>query len=134
MTSTGAVEPTGHTLDVRTVPRCEDLIPCLRSSPRTISASVSSGTTVNVTTVTVSEAYCCQGFESSRRGTRSAMGFVISLILIAFGAILAWAVNSNGGRVDPQVVGGILMIVGVIPFVPSSVVWRRWWGAGVSGA
>ena len=34
------------------------------------------------------------------------MGIVISLILIAFGAILAWAVSTlNSGHVDPQVVG-----------------------------
>ena len=41
------------------------------------------------------------------------MGVVISLILIAFGAILTWAVNADGGSVDPQVVGVILMIVGL---------------------
>ena len=61
------------------------------------------------------------------------MGFVISLILIAFGAILAWAVNSNGGSVDPQVVGVILMVVGIIVFVLSIVLWRSWWGAGFWG-
>jgi hypothetical protein len=61
------------------------------------------------------------------------MGFVISLILIAFGAILAWAVNSDGGTVDPQVVGVILMIVGFVVFALSIVLWRSWWGVGFWG-
>ena len=58
------------------------------------------------------------------------MGIVISLILIAFGAILTWAVNTNGGSVDPQVVGVILMVIGLVVFVISLVLWRTWWGAG----
>jgi hypothetical protein len=58
------------------------------------------------------------------------MGIVISLVLITFGAILAWAVNSNGGSVDPQVVGVILIVVGIIVFLISLVLWRTWWGAG----
>jgi Zn-dependent protease with chaperone function len=61
------------------------------------------------------------------------MGIVISLILIAFGAILTWAVNSNGGSVDPQVVGVILMVIGIIVFLISLVLWRTWWGAGFLG-
>jgi hypothetical protein len=58
------------------------------------------------------------------------MGIVISLILIAFGAILTWAVNSDGGSVDPQVVGVILMVMGFIVFAISLVLWRSWWGPG----
>jgi hypothetical protein len=58
------------------------------------------------------------------------MGIVISLILVAFGAILTWAVNSDGGSVDPQVVGVILMVVGLLVFLISLVLWRTWWGAG----
>ncbi len=61
------------------------------------------------------------------------MGIVISLILIAFGAILAWGVNSSGGSVDPQVVGVILMVIGIIVFVISLVLWRTWWGPGFWG-
>ena len=49
-------------------------------------------------------------------GTPRSMGIVISLILIAFGAILAWAVNADGGSVDPQVVGVILIVVGLTFF------------------
>jgi hypothetical protein len=62
------------------------------------------------------------------------MGIVISLVLIAFGAILTWAVNTSGGSVDPQVVGVILMVVGIIVFLISLVLWRTWWGAGFWGA
>jgi hypothetical protein len=61
------------------------------------------------------------------------MGIVISLVLIAFGAILTWAVNSNGGSVDPQVVGVILMVLGFVVFLISLVLWRTWWGAGFWG-
>ena len=61
------------------------------------------------------------------------MGIVISLILITVGAILTWAVNSNGGTVDPQVVGVILMVVGILVFMISLVLWRTWWGAGFWG-
>jgi hypothetical protein len=61
------------------------------------------------------------------------MGIVVSLILIAFGAILTWAVHSNGGSVDPQAVGVILMVVGFVVFVISLVLWRTWWGVGFWG-
>jgi hypothetical protein len=61
------------------------------------------------------------------------MGIIISLILIAFGAILTWAVNTDGGSVDPQVVGVILMVVGFVVFLISLVLWRTWWGAGFYG-
>jgi hypothetical protein len=58
------------------------------------------------------------------------MGIVISLILVAFGAILTWAVSNDGGSVDPQVVGVILIVIGVVVFMISVVLWRTWWGAG----
>ena len=61
------------------------------------------------------------------------MGIVISLILIAFGAILTWAVHSTSGSIDVNVVGVILMVVGIIVFVLSIVLWRSWWGAGFWG-
>ena len=56
------------------------------------------------------------------------MGIVISLILIAVGAILAWGVNTSGGSVDVDVVGAVLMVVGFILFLLSLVLWRSWWG------
>jgi hypothetical protein len=58
------------------------------------------------------------------------MGIIISLILVAFGAILTWAVETDGGTVDPQVVGVILMILGIVVFLISVVLWRTWWGPG----
>lgn len=58
------------------------------------------------------------------------MGIVISLILVAFGAILTWAVNNDSGSVDPQVVGAILIVIGIVVFMISLVLWRTWWGAG----
>ena len=61
------------------------------------------------------------------------MGFVISLILIAFGAILTWAVNSSSGSIDVNAVGVILMVVGIIVFALSIVLWRSCWGAAFWG-
>lgn len=58
------------------------------------------------------------------------MGVVISLILIAFGAILTWAVHTSGGSVDPQVVGVILIVIGLVVFGVSLVLWNTWWGPG----
>lgn len=58
------------------------------------------------------------------------MGFVISLILIAFGAILTWAVHSTSGQVDVNTVGVIIMVVGFVVFAISIVLWRSWWGVG----
>jgi hypothetical protein len=62
------------------------------------------------------------------------MGFVISLILIAFGAILTLAVHSTSGSIDVNVVGVVLMIVGIVVFLLSIVLWRSWWGAAFWGA
>ena len=61
------------------------------------------------------------------------MGFVISLILIGFGAILAWAVHSTSGSVDVNAVGVIIMIIGFVVFALSIVLWRSWWGAAFWG-
>jgi hypothetical protein len=61
------------------------------------------------------------------------MGFVISLILIAFGAILTWAVHSTSGSVDVNTVGVILMVIGFVVFALSIVLWRSWWGVGFWG-
>jgi beta-lactamase regulating signal transducer with metallopeptidase domain len=41
------------------------------------------------------------------------MGIGVSLILIAVGAILAWAVNATVSGIDINTVGDILMIVGI---------------------
>jgi hypothetical protein len=61
------------------------------------------------------------------------MGFVISLILIAFGAILTWGVNASSSTIDVDVVGVVLMVIGFVVFAISIVLWRSWWGVGFWG-
>jgi hypothetical protein len=61
------------------------------------------------------------------------MGVVLSLLLIAGGAILAFAVHSTSSGIDVNTVGVILLIVGAILFVLSLVLWRTWWGVGFWG-
>jgi hypothetical protein len=61
------------------------------------------------------------------------VGIIISLILIAVGAILTWGVNTSSGSVDLDVVGVVLMVVGFVLFLISLMLWRTWWGAGFWG-
>jgi hypothetical protein len=58
------------------------------------------------------------------------MGLVVSLILIAVGAILVWGVNAESSDLNVDAVGVILMIVGLVGFVLSLLLWRSWWGPG----
>jgi hypothetical protein len=58
------------------------------------------------------------------------MGIAVSLLLIAFGAILTWAVNKEPSGLDLDAVGVILMVVGLVGFVLSLVWWQSWWGGG----
>ena len=58
------------------------------------------------------------------------MGISLSLLLIAAGAILTWAVNAEASGVDIQVVGVILLIVGIVGLVLSFVFWSSWGGFG----
>jgi len=60
------------------------------------------------------------------------MGIGVSLILIAVGAILTWAVNATVSGLDINTVGVILMIVGAAGLVLSLLFWSSW--GGVSGA
>ena len=46
-----------------------------------------------------------------------------SLLLIAVGAILAWAVHYRLAGIDITVVGAILMIVGIIGLLLSMLFW-----------
>ena len=59
------------------------------------------------------------------------MGLVVSLILIAVGAILIWGVNADSDDFNVDAVGVILMIVGFVAFLLSLMMWRSWWGPGV---
>ena len=58
------------------------------------------------------------------------MGISLSLLLIAVGAILAWAVDAEASGVDLQVAGIILVVVGAIGFVASLIFWSSWGGFG----
>ncbi len=53
------------------------------------------------------------------------MGIGASLFLIAVGAILAFAVDYTIAGLDIQVIGWILMIIGVIGFVLTFLLWNR---------
>jgi beta-lactamase regulating signal transducer with metallopeptidase domain len=57
------------------------------------------------------------------------MGIGVSLILIAVGAILTWAVNATVSGLELNTIGVILMIVGAIGVVLSMAFWSRLgWG------
>jgi hypothetical protein len=56
------------------------------------------------------------------------MGLGVSLVLIAAGAILAWAVNAEVSGLDIQVIGVILLIVGIVGFLLSMLFWSSWGG------
>ena len=58
------------------------------------------------------------------------MGLGVSLLLIAAGAILAFAVNTSVSGVDVQTIGWILLIVGIIGAVLSMIFWSSWAGPG----
>src|SRR5256885_9799709 len=58
------------------------------------------------------------------------MGLGVSLLLIAAGAILAFAVNADVSGVDIHAVGWILLIVGIVGAVLSMIFWSSWAGPG----
>jgi hypothetical protein len=62
------------------------------------------------------------------------MGIGVSLILIAAGAILTWAVEATVSGVSIQTVGVILIVVGGVGLLISLMFWSSWGGAGVPGS
>lgn len=58
------------------------------------------------------------------------MGISLSILLIAVGAVLAWAVEAEVSGIDLQVAGIILAIVGVIGLIASLIFWSSWGGFG----
>jgi len=58
------------------------------------------------------------------------MGISASLILIAVGAIIAFAVNASVSGLDLNTIGWILMIVGAAGLVISVIFWSSWGGFG----
>jgi uncharacterized protein DUF6458 len=60
------------------------------------------------------------------------MGIGVSLILIAVGAVLTWAVTDNVENVDLSTIGVILMVVGLAGGLVSLMFWSSWGGFGGS--
>jgi hypothetical protein len=58
------------------------------------------------------------------------MGIGASIFLIAIGAILTWAVNVTTNGLDLNMVGVILMVVGIIGLLLSLIFWSTWGAAG----
>lgn len=58
------------------------------------------------------------------------MGISVSLILIAVGAILTWAVEAEVSGLDITTIGVILMVVGLAGLLLSLVFWGSWGGFG----
>ncbi len=56
------------------------------------------------------------------------MGLTVSILLIAAGAILKWAVTASTSGVNLQTVGMILLIVGIIGAALSLAFWSSWGG------
>src|SRR4249920_2589881 len=61
------------------------------------------------------------------------MGIGVSIVLIAFGAILTWAVTAQVNGLDVNAVGVILMVVGLISLALSLIFWSTWFGPGYWG-
>ena len=64
------------------------------------------------------------------------MGIGTSLFLFAVGAILRFAitVNDNTSGIDINMIGNILMIVGIVGAVLSMMFWSSWGGFNGRGA
>src|SRR5947207_15389971 len=54
------------------------------------------------------------------------MGVAVGLILIAFGAILTWAVTGTVSGLNVVAVGVILLVIGILVVVLDAVWWRSW--------
>ena len=58
------------------------------------------------------------------------MGIGISLLLVAAGAILVWAVDVTVSGVELVTVGWILLAVGAVGVLLSLIFWSSWGGVG----
>jgi hypothetical protein len=58
------------------------------------------------------------------------MGLGVSLILIAVGAILIWAVDVSANGVNIHAIGVVLLIVGLVGALLSMIFWSSWAGPG----
>jgi hypothetical protein len=58
------------------------------------------------------------------------MGIGVSLVLMAAGAILAFAVSVTGNGFNIHTIGIILLVVGAIGALLSLIFWSSWGGFG----
>jgi hypothetical protein len=58
------------------------------------------------------------------------MGLAVSLILVAAGAILAWGITDEPEGLNLDAIGVILIVIGIVGFILSLLLWRSWWGPG----
>ena len=58
------------------------------------------------------------------------MGIGVSIILIAVGAVLAWAVHVSTNGFNLHTIGYILLVVGAIGILLSLIFWSTWAGPG----
>jgi hypothetical protein len=58
------------------------------------------------------------------------MGFGVSLLLIAVGAILVWGLQSDVAGISEDAIGVILMVVGAAGLLLSMMFWSSWGGPG----
>jgi Domain of unknown function (DUF6458) len=58
------------------------------------------------------------------------MGIGVSMILIAAGAILVWAVHVSTTGFNLHTIGWILLIVGAVGALFSLIFWSSWGGFG----
>jgi hypothetical protein len=56
------------------------------------------------------------------------MGISVSILLIAVGAILTWGVTADAEGLNVNNIGVILMIVGILGLVISTLFWSSWGG------
>jgi hypothetical protein len=69
-------------------------------------------------------------FPSVLRKGAEHMGIGVSLVLMAAGAILIWAVNATVSGIELHTIGWILLAVGAIGALLSLIFWSSWGGVG----
>ena len=63
-------------------------------------------------------------------GHTRGVGIGTSMIVVAAGAILIWAVNVTVSGIDLTTVGWILLITGLVGTLLSLIFWTSWGGFG----
>jgi len=58
------------------------------------------------------------------------MGIGVSLVLIAVGAVMAFAIHVTGNGFNVHTIGIILLVVGAIGVLISMMFWSTWGGFG----